>query len=159
MIITLAKTDNGAARMLHTHGLTLRSGANQVDPKIWAVARNHPSIKKKLEDGILCEETDFSAVQAAVDNGLPIDEAMFDHLKTLKVPQAKALVHETTDMKLLEEWQKREDRNQVKSALNKQITILKAPPEKRDRSEKRQQSTGASVEEIVIPNKPGPQDD
>lgn len=160
------------AGRLQVGSIVLIPGPNKVDPKAWLEMRQHPTIARKIDDGQIVEETDIEEVtelvkQAESQKGSTpaavaavVDVKMYEHLLTLKVPQARSLVEETVELKLLEEWQKRETRNQVKSSLKKQIELMKEPMEERDRSAKRQLSgTGMTPDVIEVKANPSAQDD
>lgn len=149
------------AGRLNVNGVILIPGSNKVDPKAWLEARKHPHIQHKLDEGIIVEETDIEEmIEASEQGSAVVDTKMFEHLATLKVPQARQLVEETMDLGLLEEWQKRETRNQVKSSLKKQIELLKEPLQTRDRTEKRQLSgTGVKMDVIEVSATPNASDD
>lgn len=148
---------NTKPNVLHVNGKTLMPGTNVVEPSWWAKTRMHPSIQKRLELGIIEEETDAEEAEQLGDELAP--EMAADHLKSLKVNQAKALIEQTVDLKLLKTWQEREDRNQVKGVLKRQIEKLEEAPEMRDRSQTRQIVTGRGPDVIEVKATPGAQDD
>ncbi len=139
--------------------VTLKPGPNSVDLKMWKEKRNHPIIKHYIEEGLIVEEQDIEEVEAIGEDASAQKKAEIEHLKTLKVPQAKQLVEETTNVELLKAWSDVEDRNQVKSALKKQLEKLTEPAEKRDRAQTRQIVTGRGPEVVEVQVTPGPQDD
>lgn len=139
--------------------MTLKPGPNTVDLQVWKKRRTHPIIAKMLEDGLIVEEQEIEDVEKIGANPHAQKEAELEHLKTLKIPQAKALVEETTSVELLNGWLAREDRNQVKGAITKQIEKLTAPAEKRDRNQTRQIVTGRGPDVVELEARPGAQDD
>lgn len=148
---------NEKPTILHTNGRRLMPGTNVVEPSWWAKTRKHKSIQKRLELGLIVEETDFEESESLGDDLAP--EAAREHLKTLKVAQAKALVEDTVDLPLLKAWLEREDRNQVKGVLKRQIERLEEPAEMRDRSKGRQIVTGRGLETIEVTARPDARDD
>lgn len=134
--------------------ITLKPGNNTVETALWAELRKNPIVKKKMEADELVEMSDFDEEMAKVANGeegAPSSSAEHDEnfLLEQKVPAARMIVEQTTDLELLEKWLAKENRNQVKSVLNKQIAVLKEPNEKRDRNQKRQVSGSGMQPEVI----------
>lgn len=150
---------NEKSNVLHINGKYIGPGVNQVDPKWWSATREHPTIKRKLESGQLVEEMDVAEVAAAEQLGESIDETVINHITTLSVNNAKALVADTVDSKLLENWMARDTRKTVKDALKKQLDKVKAAPEYRDKSQSRQVVTGKAPEVVNLEARPNAQDD
>ncbi len=136
--------------VLNADGVVLKPGPNQVDIKAWENSRKHPMIKKLMDLGEIVEESEFDEnLKLSAKEEKSADETI---LSPMKIPQAKALVEETVDLELLEQWKKSEKRNQVIGSINSQIDKLKAPAEERDRSESRQVSTGKGPIEVQVRN-------
>lgn len=156
MLVNLKK-----AGRINVGGIILIPGPNKVDARKWALVRQHPIVAHKINEGEIVEETDLEEAIDAQDSGGEAVEAFTErHLQTLKQPQALALVKETVSIPLLEAWQRHETRKPVKGAITKQINLLKEPPEKRDRSQKRQLSgSGMTPETVELQAKPSAQDD
>lgn len=151
MLITLTKPglvslDGKDSRLL--------PGPNQIASKEWKIHRTHPIIKVMIDEGDIVEEQEIEDVD---DDQDVTDD--FEHLKTLKAPQAKSLVEKTTNVKLLGEWLSREDRAPVKAALNKQIAVMNEPLEKRDRTQARQITTGKGADHVELEVRPNASDD
>jgi len=139
--------NNATTSLVTINSISLKPGINTVNGAEWAVARKHPSIVKRIEAGLIVEESDM---EENTNENVVLSEADLDHLKLLKVPQANALVKETFDLELLEGWSKKEDRNQVKGTLKKQIELLNEQPQLRDRSQSRQLDTGGEVQTVDL---------
>ena len=147
---------------LIAHGeMKLIPGINTVDMKAWLEARKHKSIRVRIEKGMLVEESDVDAFLESQQTDTPSEsevgaysEEDKNYLKTLSVPNAKNVVAETFDLPLLQAWKEREDRNQVKGALNKQIELLGEALPDRDRSKMGQMSTGGEPVEENLGHNP-----
>ncbi len=152
--------NNTKPNLLATHGKHLKPGVNQVDPKWWAKVRKHPTIAARLEKGSLVEEMAFEEAQDAVSLGDEgAEQAAVEHIGSLSVNHAKALIKDTIDMVLLKAWKKFDDRKGVKTAVDEQLGKLTAEPEIRDRSQVRQISTGKGPQVINVQATPGAKDD
>lgn len=160
---------NEKPNLFHVGGLRLMPGLNVLDVFAWAKVREHPSVQKRLDLGLITEESGFEEElermkglgaedESKETSDLAKEEAL-GHLKELKQNQAKLLVEATTDLFLLEGWLKREDRNIVKGYLKKQLETMKAPVEKRDRGQTRQITTGKEPEVIQVKATPSSEDD
>lgn len=143
--------------LLHVNGKRLIPGVNTVDVQWWTETRKHPSIIKRMELGIITEETPFKS--HAKMKPKQATEADFDHLSTMTVANAKRLVAETVDLRLLREWYKREERKPVEAALEKQIEALESDTPMRDRSKSRSVSTGRGPDHVHVEAKPSKVDD
>lgn len=152
--------NNAKSNIISTHGKMLKPGVNKVDPKWWAKVREHPQIRIKLEKGTLEEVTEFEEAQAHEalgDDGA--DEMAIDHITTLSLNAAKALIKDTIDLDLLKAWKAKDKRKGVKEACDAQIEKVTAAPEIRDRTQSRQIVTGKGPEVVEVEAKPSAQDD
>jgi hypothetical protein len=151
---------NEESNLKHINGKTLMPGVNVVDPKWWANAKKHPSVKKLLDAATLTEEMDpqeAEDAEALGDEGA--SEAVIDHITTQTVNQARGLVNDTVDVDLLKKWLARDERKSVKEAITKQLAKLEAEPEMRDRTKSRQITTGKGPDVVEVNATPGAQDD
>jgi hypothetical protein len=160
---------NNCPRIQEIGETRLVPGPNNVPVKVWLAWRNNPIIKAQLENGELEELTPIEDVAVENESGefeqVASDEEIKDFSANMlsdikQVSQANALVRETFHPEILTTWLAVEKRKQVIDTINKQLDLLKAKPEKLDRSKVRQISTGAGpiVEELPTPI-PTAQDD
>ncbi len=135
----------------NAEGIILKPGANAVDVKEWAKVRVHPMIKMAIESGEIVEE---SEVDESMFTTMTKDEDQAGEdsiLSGMKIPQAKGLVEETTDLELLNRWKRTENRNQVIGAIKAQLEKVQAPAEKREEMS-HQQTVGVGVKTINVAN-------
>lgn len=143
--------------VFHVNGKVLKPGINKVSPSWWAETKKHKSVTKRIELGILVEETPLEDIEDFGDD--MVDEVAVEHILSLNVSNARNLINDTVDLELLKAWKEKDERKTVRDAIEKQIATLEAEPELRDRSQSRQVSTGSGPEVVNIEAKPSSQDD
>jgi len=158
--------NNTKATLQHLNGLTLKPGVNTVDIEKWRVCRKHKSVKKKLGRGDIIEETEIEELEdgsgdfhADENVGDAYSEQDYSYLGAINQSQARNVIKETFDTKLLSVWFERETRNQIKGAIKKQIEIMSVPLDERDRNQTRQIVTGKGPEIIELKANPSSIDD
>lgn len=160
--------NNTKPTMIHVNGKTLKPGVNSVDVAFWKKVRKHKTIAKFIDEGTLVEETELPEDEEILNDekalqeegiGNAYSEEDYAYLSECKVPQARNVVAETFDPQLLNEWMKRETRNQVKGAIKKQLEVLAEETQERDRSQARQIVTGRGPEIVELQARPSAIDD
>lgn len=109
-------------RILCCLGSTIIPGVQTISKETWETISAHPHIKEYIDEGhieLLNEEVKDGKKKIITDDSI---------LKGMTEPKANALIKETTDLQLLEEWLAKETRAKVKMTLEKQIVTLKDLP-------------------------------
>lgn len=174
--------NNTKAKVVSINGKALIPGTNTVNNQWWAKARKHPSIKKKIDRGDIVEETEFKQPEKGQgdddktqtnENGLNANpKAAYvqkitledvEHIETLNVRDAQRLIKETYSSALLNKWWEHEAetkaRDGVCNAIEKQLEVIEADPELRDRDAATLIETGQGVEEVEVNATPRAEDD
>ncbi len=144
---------------LLTHdGKMIIPGINNVDQTWWLFTRKHPTIKHLIETGVITEMTDLAdAITETPESEKDMDESF---LKNTKMPAAKTVVAECTDVKLLKVWLKNEPRPLVKTLIEAQIKLMGEKLPKLDKSELgAKRSEGVEVQTVELDAKPSAIDD
>lgn len=90
--------------------VVLRPGLNEIPEDQWNLAKEHPSLKAKIQKGIV-------EVISASDEG----QEHASELRTMRVRESITLVKETIDEDVLRHWLEIETRDSVSDALSSQL--------------------------------------
>lgn len=89
--------------------LVLKPGVNEVDPAVWEKVREHPALRKRINQGLI----------EVLSQG---DESTHGaELRALRPNEARRLVRETIDVDVLTKWHEVEDRDNVLEQIEKQM--------------------------------------
>jgi hypothetical protein len=125
-------------RVIHLpNGITLYSGANNVNTEKFMENAKHPTIQNMIVEGIISFDEPVK--------GKEIPAAQ--HLADLKPKEATDLVLQTIDSELLNSWLKLEKRAAVKTAIEKQLKALSDPTIRRS-GEPEGESSNSAHEEL-----------
>lgn len=119
------------ASLYRCNEMRLIPGVNEVSDKVWDSVKDNPLVKARLSNGeIVLMKVSTQAPQdsKASQAGAPAAYSLAE----LNANEAKEIVKETLDLKLLEAWKEKETRKAVVTAIEKQIESL-AKPEKEDK--------------------------
>jgi len=104
-------------------------GVNEVVDKDWDVISKHPAVKAKIEEGVLV------LVKTASEDGTKKKaEGLPATLEGMTVPAATDFIGGVFNIDQLKAWKKKETRQGVITAIDKQIGAVRAvqEPEKKE---------------------------
>ena len=108
-----------------------KPGLNQIQSSDWEKIKNNEALKKKKKNGWLSYAKKFDDKETV--EGVVDFESNDDYLlESLGVKDAKEMIKQTLDVKLLMEWQKQETRKTVLSAIDEQIAEMLKSDKKED---------------------------
>ena len=113
--ITLPKTMDGKSVAM------LKPGMNEFPSEVWGDHKQHPIIKAMVENGDI-EEVTVTGKKEGNKKAptLGADDKEID-ISKVETKDAKSLVNETLDLKILERWEAQETRIEVKKLIKKQM--------------------------------------
>lgn len=106
-----------------------KPGLNQIQSSDWEKIKNNEALKKWFKNGWLSYEKKFDLKESEVGEVSVADDYL---LESLGVKDAKEMIKQTLDVKLLMEWQKQETRKTVLSAIDEQIAEMLKSDKKED---------------------------
>lgn len=132
----------------------LLPGINEIDAEAWKKFREDSIIQKKIELGIIVEET---ALEEAEENPNVTEEALIG----LKFNMQRQMIKDCFNVELLNKWKETvKDKPSVVALIDKQIAVINEPLPERDRSKSRQLTdTGKELDHRELTANPSAQDD
>ncbi len=133
-------------RLIHSKKASLVAGSNfmlvpginQIDDKVWAIAKETFAIKHLLKTGEIVDETPEALAQSPAkvvaraplsEPGEPVvveEEAPLPSMRDVPADQAVSLIRKTLDVKLLDRWESEDNRQKVLTAISKQRAKIEA---------------------------------
>jgi len=110
--------------------LILLPGHNEVKKETWLKVMDLVQVKKYRERGWLTEKGDFKVEIKTTPSGKEGElskrekVATVKEFKTFPSNEAEAMVKETYDLKTLDKWNKKEERDSVRIAIKEQISVV-----------------------------------
>lgn len=104
------------------------SGINKITQSEWDDIKNHPMIEGIFDDGLLEWVKDSPDSKESGNKSIVITD--------FKLSEAKNLVKNTVDIKLLQEFKKAESRNEILELIDSQISLVTPPPPKEKKESK-----------------------
>lgn len=104
------------------------SGINKITQSEWDEIKNHPMIEDIFGDGLL------EWIKGSPDNKESGNKSTV--ITDFKLSEAKNLVKNTVDIKLLQEFKKAESRNEILELIDSQISLVTPPPPKEKKESK-----------------------